>query len=242
MIEKYKTAQEIKEIVKRLENSPMTQYSHGYEKYGAIKIICAAKKQAENFKHEEGRNAAIIVMEVVLAAHRDFKKQVEANIQKVREKYPSLTFKKLNGMLDKMDYEEFKDVWGHKDQEKYNTLKALVEEILKIQKNHPKLNDFETMKMWTEQADRKKRQNDCLGRIRNVGLATFQHFRIAFGVDTVKPDKRVREVLDREFGAKLSDKKAIDAVEEIAKIIGYKVIEIDQIFVKYGSGYYLNSK
>ena len=239
MIEKYKTAQEIKGIVKRLENSLMTKYSHGYENYGAIKIICAAKKQAENFKNEEGRNAAIIVVEVVLAANRNFKRQVGENIQKIREKYPSLTFEKLNRMLDKMDYKEFKEVWGHKDEKKYNTLKALVEEILKIKKNNPKLNDFETMKMWAEKSDRKNRKNDRLGCIPNVGLATFQHFKIAFGVDTVKPDKRVREVLSKEFGAKLSPEKAIDAVEEIAKITGYKVIEIDQIFVKYGSGYYL---
>jgi uncharacterized protein (DUF2164 family) len=62
---------------------------------------------------------------------------------------------------------------------------------------------------------------------------------MTFGVDTVKPDLRVKEVLDFEFNTKrLSDENAIKAVEQIAKIANLKTITIDQIFVKYGSGYY----
>lgn len=82
-------------------------------------------------------------------------------------------------------------------------------------------------------------QNDKIGKIYNVAVATFQHLRMVFGVDTVKPDQRVKEVLSYEFGLpKLSDQKAIQAVEQIAKITNHKVITIDKILVKYGSGYY----
>ena len=55
----------------------------------------------------------------------------------------------------------------------------------------------------------------------------------------VKPDQRVKEVLETEFDIeKINDLKGILAVEQIASITKYKVIEIDQIFVKFGSGYY----
>ncbi|OAH96331.1 hypothetical protein A1332_23030 [Methylomonas methanica] len=94
------------------------------------------------------------------------------------------------------------------------------------------------MKNWAENAKLDKRKNDILGSIKNVGVATFQHLRINFGIDTVKPDQRVKEILEKEFNLKLSSEKAILAVEEIAHITGFKVIEIDQIFVKYASGYY----
>lgn len=238
MIEKYKTTHEIKEIVERLGNSLMREGSHGYGKFRAISIRCAAQQQAENFANGEGRNAAIVVMEVVLAANRDFNRQVAKHIQNVKEHYPSLTFEELNKMLSKMDYTEFAKVWGHKDEKKYKTLKELVKQILEIQSSHPSLNDFETMTMWAKQANPVCRKKDSLGRIANVGLATFQHLRIAFGINTVKPDQRVREVLTNEFGAKLSADKTIVAVEEIAEITGYTIIVIEQIFVKYGSGYY----
>lgn len=240
MIEKYKTTHEIKEIVERLGNSPMRKGSHGYGRFGAILIRCAAQQQAENFANGEGRNAAIVVMEVVLAANRNFNNQVEPYITKVRQKYPFLTFEELNKILSEseMDYKEFAKVWGHKDEKKYKTLKELVKQILEIQSSHPSLNDFETMTMWAKQANPVCRKKDSLGRVANVGLATFQHLRIAFGINTVKPDQRVREVLTKEFGAKLSADKTIVAVEEIAEITGYTIIVIEQIFVKYGSGYY----
>jgi hypothetical protein len=96
------------------------------------------------------------------------------------------------------------------------------------------------MKQWARRATPTKRHNDHLaGGIPNFGLASFQHLRMTFGVNTVKPDQRVRKVLEQEFGLRLSDAKAILAVEEIAKATGYSPLMIDQIFVKYGSGYYV---
>ena len=100
------------------------------------------------------------------------------------------------------------------------------------------------MKQWVLEFDlemlnsKNVNYKDYPGSIPNLGIATFQHLRLTFGIDTVKPDQRVREVLCNEFGANLSAKNAILAVEEIATITGKEVKMIDQIFVKYGSGYY----
>ena len=95
------------------------------------------------------------------------------------------------------------------------------------------------MNLWARNADVLNYEADVIGRIPNIGIATFQHLRMVFGIDTVKPDQRVKEVLVKEFELrKLSDKKAIKAAEQIASITKLKVITIDQIFVKYGSSYY----
>lgn len=95
------------------------------------------------------------------------------------------------------------------------------------------------MNKWGENANVLNYKNDLIGNIPNVAVATFQHLRMVFGVDTVKPDQRVKEVLDYEFGlSRLPDEKAIKAVEQIAALAGLKVIAVDQIFVKYGSGHY----
>lgn len=88
-------------------------------------------------------------------------------------------------------------------------------------------------------ADLQNYKEDIIGSIPNVAIATFQHLRMVFGVDTVKPDQRVKEVLQYEFGLpKLPDKVAISIVEKIAAVLGLQVITVDQIFVKYGSSYY----
>lgn len=231
---------EIKEIVKRLGDQPMVENSHGFEKYGTIKIIDAAEKQAKEFLYNEDKNAALTLMGVVLAANRNYNKQVQPHLERMKNEYPALTFKELQSMLLQKDYVEFGDIWGHKDKKKYDTLKALVGKILAANNPSTALDDFKIMKKWAENSDLENRKKDSLGigNIPNIGIATFQHIRMSFGIDTVKPDQQVKEVLSKEFEMKLSSEKSILAIEEIARITGHKVIVIDQIFVKYGSGYY----
>lgn len=235
--EKY-TAKEIKKIVKRIGDEPMTKSSQGFKKYGAINIIVAAEKQAKEFLENEARNPAITVMGVVLAANRDYEKQVRPHVERMKEQYPTLTFKKLQTMLSNKDYVQFKEVWGHADEKKYGTLTSLVEKILTFGDSNSVKDDFKIMKKWAKKSTLENWKQDSLGSIRNIGISTFQHLRLVFGIDTVKPDQRIKEVLLKEFKVKLSSEKAILAVEEIARITGHKVIEIDQIFVNYGSGYY----
>jgi len=98
------------------------------------------------------------------------------------------------------------------------------------------------MNNWAINANILNYKNDLFGSISNIAIATFQHLRMAYGADTIKPDQRVKEVLDYEFGiSNLSDINVIKAVEQIAKIAEMKVITIDQIFVQYGSSYYNQS-
>jgi len=217
----------------------MRKSSHGFNDYGTMKIIDAAKEQAKRFLENENKeDVAIRVMSVVLGANRNWEKQVQPHLDRMKKEFPKLTFKDLKNMLSEKDYVQFKEVWGHKDKKKYDVLTALIDRILTFENPNSALDDFGIMKKWAYDAKLSDRKEDRLGSIPNIGIATFQHLRMAFGVDTIKPDQRVKEVLDKEFDAKLSSEKAILAVEEIARITEHKIIEIDQIFVKYGSGYY----
>lgn len=234
-----KSDAQIREIVERLGDALMVPKSQGYEKYAGKRIVDAAEKQMDELR-ESKKNAAIAVMGVVLGANRDWQRQVAKHLERMRndESIKSITFKQLFDKLQTEDYVAFKDTWGHSDEKKYKTLKSLVQKILILSIDHPTLDDLELMKKWAVNAELENRTDDILGALPNVGIATFQHLRMTFGVDTVKPDQRVKEVLNNEFGIKLSDEKSINAVGEIARITGNKVYVIDQIFVKYGSGYY----
>lgn len=235
-----KSDAQVKEIVKRLGNALMVPGCHGWNKEHPNELIVeAAEKQMEQL-HDRQKNAAIEVMGVVLGANRNWEKQVKKYLTQMRndEVIKNITFRQLLDKLLATDYKAFKDVWGHSDEKKFNTLKSLVEQILIFGAVRPELNDVALMKEWAETAKLENRAKDLLGGIPNVGIATFQHLRMTFGMDTVKPDQRVKEVLKNEFGLRLSPEKAISAVEEIARITGNRVYVIDQIFVKYGSGYY----
>ena len=102
--------------------------------------------------------------------------------------------------------------------------------------------DFDYLNKWAKNIDINNYKTDPIGKIPNVGIATIQHLRMIFGVNTIKPDQRVKQVLKFEFGIeKLSDLKVIIAMEQIAKITNLDVLFLDQMFVKYGSGYYNQS-
>ena len=234
-----KSDAQIKEIIERLGNALMAPKSHGYEKYVGKRIVEAAEEQMTELQDSQ-KNAAIAVMGVVLGANRDWQRQVAKHLVRMRadESIKNITFRQLLNRLQATNYKDFKAIWGHSDEKKFNTLKSLVEQILIFGADHPTLNDVALMKEWAETAKLENRAKDLLGGLANVGIATFQHLRMTFGVDTVKPDQRVKEVLKNEFGVQLSNEKAISAVEEIARITGHRVHVVDQIFVKYGSGYY----
>lgn len=241
---KFKNKSEIKQIVKNIGSKLMKKNSHGYNKNLENTILDSALEGATNFLTEVDKKQPVItLMAVILSANRNYNRQVEPHVMKMKENLSNIKFKNLKDKLNELDYIQFSQIWGHKDEKKYKILTSVVNRILMLQQL-TEWDDLQIMKNWAKHAQLKNRKDDLLlGGIPNIGVATFQHLRICFGCDTVKPDQRVKEVLSKEFGiAKLSDEEVISLVEEIASITQYKVIEIDQIFVKYGSGYYASDK
>lgn len=235
------------DILKKLEyigNKKLTPTGHGFDTFGSIPILESSLKSTLNYSLKPQEKPAIALIEVVLAANRNFNKVVEPNIKRIEKEFPELkNFQHLNEILFTKTKEDFYSFWGHKDEKKYETLKNILSKIDDLRKIYPNENDdFSLMNQWGNNADLTNYKNDYIGSVPNVAIATFQHLRMVFGVDTIKPDQRVKEVLDYEFGlSKLSDLNVIKTVEKIAEIANMKVITIDQIFVQYGSSYYNQS-
>jgi hypothetical protein len=94
------------------------------------------------------------------------------------------------------------------------------------------------MNRWAKKFDLDNWQNDVL-RIKKIGLATLQHLRMYFGADTVKPDRRVKQVLYREFSLRVGcDRRIVEVVTEMAYILHCPVLYLDSVLVNYGSGHY----
>ena len=231
-------------VLDRIGKEPLTSTGHGHEIYGNITIKEAAEKSTSDYTSKFQIKPAIGVLSVVLAANRNYNKVVEPNLRKIEEEKPNLkAFQQLSKIISEKTQDEFYEFWGHKDKKKYDTLKNILLAVEELRKKYPNTkDDFDLMNKWAVNADLPNYNKDIIGKISNIAVATFQHLRMVFGVDTIKPDQRVKEVLDYEFNLpRLSDITVIKAVEQIASISNLKVITIDQILVKYGSSHYNQS-
>lgn len=243
MKEFYGKEEKMNQILNRISQSNLKENSHLFPDYGAIKIIDAAEDCLTNGKKEDSY-PAIIFLRVVLAANRNYNKHVRKNIERIQNKYPKLkSLKELDNLINSISVDDFYKLWGHRNKRKYTVLKNLLKTTETLRAKYQIEDDLLLMRTWAENVNIKKLKNDEIGKIKDVALATVQHLRMDFGIDTVKPDQRVIEVLEREFVYKqVSQKKAIQLVEELSRISGIKTRTIDLILVNYGSGYYDNRK
>jgi len=87
------------------------------------------------------------------------------------------------------------------------------------------------LRAWARNARLENWREDPIGRIKGVGLITFQYLRMMGGIDTVMPDKIVKRVIN-EILIKAGlepvndDMEFIRKAEEIALTCGYRPIEL----------------
>lgn len=123
---------------------------------------------------------------------------------------------------------------------------ANIEELVKVWKNRRSWlvakgaaaylstlsdDDKTALRTWASNAKLEAWRKDPVGKIKGVGLVTFQYLRMMGGVDTVMPDKIVKRVINEIFvKAGLTpindDMVFIKKVEEIAPKCGYRPIEL----------------
>jgi len=91
--------------------------------------------------------------------------------------------------------------------------------------------DKSALRAWAENASVENWKEDSIGRIKGVGLITFQYLRMMGGIDTVMPDKIVKRVINEIL--EKADLKPVDddlefikKAEEIALTCGYKPIQL----------------
>jgi hypothetical protein len=93
------------------------------------------------------------------------------------------------------------------------------------------LDDKAALRGWAAQSSLERWRSDPIGRIRGVGLVTYQYLRMMGGVDTVMPDKIVKRVINgilAQAGLEPveDDMKFIKTAEEVARACGYRPIEL----------------
>ncbi|MEM2680968.1 MAG: hypothetical protein QW693_06785 [Candidatus Bathyarchaeia archaeon] len=126
--------------------------------------------------------------------------------------------------LAKADINELRKLWRNK--RSWVIAKEIASYLSTLSKD-----DKLALRTWAKNAKLENWREDPIGRIKGVGLITFQYLRMMGGIDTVMPDKIVKRVINEilvKAGLKPinNDMEFIKKTEEIALTCGYKPIEL----------------
>jgi hypothetical protein len=126
--------------------------------------------------------------------------------------------------LSKADINELRNVW--KNKRSWIIAKEIASYLSTLSNN-----DKEALRIWAKNAKIENWKEDPIGRIKGVGLITFQYLRMMGGIDTIMPDKIVKRVINEiliKAGLKPvnDDIEFIKKAEEIALACGYRPIEL----------------
>ncbi|RLE65650.1 MAG: hypothetical protein DRJ38_03380 [Thermoprotei archaeon] len=126
--------------------------------------------------------------------------------------------------LAKADIDELRKVW--RNRRSWKIAKEIASYLSRISDN-----DKVALRTWAKNTRLENWRNDPIGRIKGVGLVTFQYLRMMGGVDTVMPDKIVKRVINEIFkraGYKPvnDDIEFVKRAEKIAIECGYRPIEL----------------
>ncbi|MEM2876040.1 MAG: hypothetical protein QXL67_03705, partial [Candidatus Bathyarchaeia archaeon] len=91
--------------------------------------------------------------------------------------------------LAKADINELRGVW--KNRRSWTIAKDISSYLSSLCED-----DKTALRTWAMNSSLKNWKEDPIGRIKGVGLITFQYLRMMGGVDTVMPDKIVKRVIN----------------------------------------------
>lgn len=126
--------------------------------------------------------------------------------------------------LANFQYEEAFYIW--KNSRTWNVARQISDYLSKIDNN-----DKRALRKWAANSSIQDWKSDPIGKIKGVGLVTYQYLRIMGGIDTVIPDKIVKKVINQiliKFGEKpINDNmEFIKFLVETAEKIGFRPTEL----------------
>jgi len=210
-------------IKKQIENMRGTVIAGKNETIGET-----AKKEIQE---QWVNNHVEAIINTVLAMRQRWKETAEPRFTEYQRNYPHIrTLYDLDNLIKSTSEQEFcKKVLGititKNNYWRYKMLNDMVKAFTEYQKDNGFNSDREAMMDWAKKCNLSQLEEDIVGRLNNVGLATVQNLRMCLEIDTVKPDVHIINAL-KNIGLG----NEVEICELISELTGYKCIELDQIF------------
>ena len=168
-----------------------------------------------------GGNPILIVLDACLdSSGLNYFTVVVPKVRYFREKYIISRKIKSCTEFEKIKKEELLKIF--KNERVWNAMKS----ICSFLSENDKSLEFKKLKKWAENANPKEIKNDPIGKIKGVGLNTFQYLRIQCGIDTIMPDKIIIKWIKKHFKDIGSHYDAIEEGKRIAKSLDINCIEL----------------
>ena len=123
---------------------------------------------------------------------------------------------------------ELERVWRNK--RSWQMAKSVASYLAGIKKEK-RFDDRQALIYWARHASLDDWEKDQIGKIKGVGINSFQYLRMMGGIDTVMPDKIVKRVIAEmltkaNMKMPLTDIEFVKFMERMAPEVGYKAIAL----------------
>lgn len=124
---------------------------------------------------------------------------------------------------------EAKNIWRNK--RSWQAAKSVASHLYEL-RERSNLDDRRAFRLWAANSCLEDWRQDPIGKIKGVGITTFQYLRMMGGIDTAMPDKIVRRVVKQMLDEAESDMPTeedmdlVKTIERMSELSGYRPIEI----------------
>lgn len=132
--------------------------------------------------------------------------------------------------LASADMKVLRKVW--KNKRSWEVAKSIASSLVNIKEQKNLKTDKQAFITWAKNAQLQNWKENPIGKIKGVGLNTFQYLRMMGGIDTIMPDKIVRRIITNILKESkvimpiLDDIAFIETAHKIAQKTGYRPIEL----------------
>jgi hypothetical protein len=112
-----------------------------------------------------------------------------------------------------------RSLWGYGYGERFRQLRRLVAYFQRVG-----VKDRRTLRRWAHESSFER---DFKGQVRGLAFAVYKWLLMRVGVETVKPDSRLKRFLRRVTGRDFSDDETVSVLEQAAREIGWKAYILD---------------
>ena len=179
--------------------------------------------------------SAVKVIHCVLALNRNFDKVVSPRLEAFIDNNPNIQgVVELANLIDSYPtpHAFVKQELNYNDKNRAPILLSVAEYTCSIVKEAPIVSEEEALKQWAIQAN--PLDYKTLG-IKGFAIPGFQHLRLLFGAETVKPDVHIMEFLCVHLNRRVSKIESIYLLEAAAERVGLSIRNVDLFIWSIGA-------
>ena len=200
-------------------------------------VLEIAQENAEDYlwiDYFPGSAAIITLFDMALSSKERWD-VVFPVLEAFAEAYPDCTLETFPYVVQAEGKRRFVERWVMEDLTRFTAIERLAQRFVKYKKDWVIDSDFEAMQRWAKKYRESKgwpdpTTDDLLKGVPSLTIIDIQYIQMRLGVRTVKPDNRLKLVLNNLNIHFKDEIELVKKAHELADIIGVDPLIFDQLF------------